>query len=189
MRSVILASESVRRRELMNICGIPFYAIAAKIDEKMDSSLSVEDGAMKLALEKAKAISKTHPSQLVIGADTIVVVDHEVLGKPKDIDDARRMLRLLSNKTHRVITGVALVFEEMSVEKTFYEMSEVTFSDLSDEIIDWYLSCKEYRDKAGSYAIQGKGMVLVERLNGDYSNVVGLPMNRLLKEIKEYIEI
>lgn len=187
MRSVVLASESPRRRELMNMSGIPFYTVAAKIDEIFESSLSVEEGVMKVALEKAKKVFQTRSNEVIIGADTIVVINDEVLGKPKDIDAARRMLRLLSNKTHRVITGVAIVNKDC--EKTFYEVTKVTFGELNEETIDWYIKSKEYYDKAGSYAIQGKGMILVERINGDYSNVVGLPMHRLLKELKSFLEL
>ena len=185
MRSVVLASESPRRRELMNITGIPFYTQAAKIDETFNTSLSVEEGVMDLALRKALKVLETKQDELVIGADTIVVVDNEILGKPKDVEDAYRMLRLLSNRTHRVITGVAIVNKD--VQKTFYEVTEVTFDDLSEETMDWYIKSREYYDKAGGYGIQGKGMILVEKINGDYFNVVGMPMHRLVKELKAFI--
>ncbi len=187
MRSVVLASESPRRRELMNITGIPFYTQAAKIDETFNTNLSIEEGVMDLALRKAMKVSETRPNELVIGADTIVVIDNEILGKPKDVEDAYRMLRLLSNKTHRVITGVAIVNQD--VKKTFYEVTEVKFANLSEETIEWYIKSREYYDKAGGYAIQGKGMILVERINGDYFNVVGMPMHHLVEELKAFINI
>lgn len=187
MRSVVLASESPRRRELMNITGIPFYTQAAKIDETFNANLSIEEGVMDLALRKAMKVSETRPNEVVIGADTIVVIDNEILGKPKDVEDAYRMLRLLSNKTHRVITGVAIVNQD--VKKTFYEETEVKFANLSEETIEWYIKSREYYDKAGGYAIQGKGMILVERINGDYFNVVGMPMHHLVEELKAFIHI
>ena len=187
MRSVVLASESPRRRELMNISGIPFYTQAAKIDETFNANLSIEEGVMDLALRKAMKVSETRPNEVVIGADTIVVIDNEILGKPKDVEDAYRMLRLLSNKTHRVITGVAIVNQD--VKKTFYEVTEVKFANLSEETIEWYIKSREYYDKAGGYAIQGKGMILVERINGDYFNVVGMPMHHLVEELKAFIHI
>ena len=187
MRSVVLASESPRRRELMNISGIPFYTQAAKIDETFNANLSIEEGVMDLALRKAMKVSETRPNEVVIGADTIVVIDNEILGKPKDVEDAYRMLRLLSNKTHRVITGVAIVNQD--VKKTFYEETEVKFANLSEETIEWYIKSREYYDKAGGYAIQGKGMILVERINGDYFNVVGMPMHHLVEELKAFIHI
>lgn len=187
MRSVVLASESPRRRELMNISGIPFYTQAAKIDETFNANLSIEEGVMDLALRKAMKVSETRPNEVVIGADTIVVIDNEILGKPKDVEDAYRMLRLLSNKTHRVITGVAIVNQD--VKKTFYEETEVKFANLSEETIEWYIKSREYYDKAGGYAIQGKGMILVERINGDYFNVVGMPMHHLVEELKAFINI
>lgn len=187
MRSVVLASESPRRRELMNITGIPFYTQAAKIDETFNVNLSIEEKVMDLALRKAMKVSESRPNEVVIGADTIVVIDNEILGKPKDVEDAYRMLRLLSNKTHRVITGVAIVNQD--VKKTFYEVTEVKFANLSEETIEWYIKSREYYDKAGGYAIQGKGMILVERINGDYFNVVGMPMHHLVEELKAFIHI
>ena len=187
MRRVLLASESPRRRELMNISGIPFFVSSAKIEESMDESLSIEDAVMKLALQKAEAVLSTHENELVVGADTIVVINHEVLGKPKDVEDAKRMLRMLSGKTHQVMTGVAIVSKE--VQETFCEVTEVTFGTLSEEDIEWYIKSKEYYDKAGSYAIQGKGMMLVEKISGDYTNVVGLPMHHLVQQLKKYIEM
>ena len=123
----------------------------------------------------------------MIGADTIVVIGDEILGKPKDSEDARRMLRLLSGKTHKVITGVALVNQE--VHETFYEVTDVTFCELSDQEIDDYIKSREHYDKAGSYAIQGKGMMFVKRIEGDYANVVGLPMCHLVHELKKHVEI
>ena len=187
MRRICLASESPRRRELMQLSGVPFFVSRARIEEKLDESLSLYDRVANLAKQKAQAVLKTHENELVVAADTVVVIDNEVLGKPKDVEDARRMLALLSGKTHEVITGVAILSNE--VEELFYEVTQVTFGELSEEDINWYISTKEYYDKAGGYAIQGKGMILVEKINGDYTNVVGLPMHRLIKTLRKYIEM
>ncbi len=187
MRRVLLASESPRRRELMNISGIPFSCASANLKEVMDESLPIEERVMKVAYDKARAVLDTHPEEFVIGADTIVVVDDMILGKPKDEEDARNMMHRLSGKTHDVITGVSLLSK--TVNECFYERTKVTFNQLSEEDIDRYIKCKEYHDKAGGYAIQGKGMLFVNRIEGDYTNVVGLPMSHLVQELKKYVEI
>ena len=187
MRRVLLASESPRRRELMNITKIPFSCASAQIEEKLDHQLPIYEAVMKLAREKAKAVFETHPDEFVVGADTIVYIDGEVLGKPADAEDAKRMLHKLSGTTHEVITGVALMSKD--VDKTFYESTKVTFIELSDQDIEDYIRSKEHHDKAGAYAIQGKGMLFVKRIEGDYSNVVGLPMSHLVLELKQYLEI
>lgn len=186
MRRVLLASESPRRRELMNITQIPFNVASAQIEEVLDSSLPIEEAVMKLAKEKAQAVHQAQPGEFVIGADTVVYIDGEVLGKPKDADDAKRMLMKLSGRTHEVITGVALKSKE--VEDCFYEKTRVTFIDLTEEMIDAYIKTREHYDKAGSYAIQGKGMLFVKRIEGDYSNVVGLPMSHLMIELRKYLD-
>ena len=187
MRRICLASESPRRRELMNMTGIPFFVSSAKIEENMNSSLNVKDAVADLAKQKALAVLEKQPNEIVVAADTVVVIDNEVLGKPKNEEDARRMLEMLSNRTHQVITGVAILSN--NIEDIFYEVTDVTFGDLNEEIIDWYISTREYFDKAGGYAIQGKGVILVEKIHGDYANVVGLPMHQLMKRLRKYLEI
>ena len=186
MRRIVLASESPRRRELMNMTGIPFFVTGARIEEKIDSNLSIEDAVMKLAKEKATDVLQNYENECVVAADTVVVIGNEVLGKPKDVDDARRMLSLLSGNTHRVITGVAILTKD--TENVFYEETKVTFGHLDEDDIEWYIKSREYYDKAGGYAIQGKGIIFVEKIEGDYSNVVGLPMHHLVKELKKIIE-
>lgn len=186
MRRILLASESPRRRELMNITGIPFSCAYARITEQLDSDLPIQEAVMKLAMEKAENVFASHENEFIVGADTIVLIDGEILGKPKDEDDAKRMLKMLSGKTHEVITGVAILSK--TVRESFYERTKVTFIELSDEDIDTYIKSKEHHDKAGSYAIQGKGMLFVKKIDGDYSNVVGLPMSHLMQELKKYLE-
>lgn len=186
MRRVLLASESPRRRELMLLSEIPFTTAACFLDEVLDPELTIEEAVEKLAFQKAETVLKKRPDEFIIGADTIVVCDNEVLGKPKNAEDAKCMLQKLSGKTHKVITGVALVAE--GVKECFHEVTEVTFYDLEEEEIEKYAKSKEPHDKAGAYAIQGKGMMFVKKINGDYYNVVGLPMARLFRHLKKYLE-
>ncbi len=187
MRRVLLASESPRRRELMVLSEIPFTTASCLLKESLDPELSIEKAVEKLAFEKADAVHHRFPEEFVIGADTIVVCDGEVLGKPKDNEDTERMLRMLSGKTHQVITGVALVSKD--VQECFHEVTEVTFYELDDDEIKRYAKSKEPHDKAGAYAIQGKGMMFVQKINGDFYNVVGLPMANLYRRLKKYLEL
>ena len=185
MRRICLASESPRRRELMNMTGVNFFVSSAKIEEKIDYTLPLTDAIAQLAKQKALAVLKNYPNEIIVAADTVVVINNEVLGKPKNEEDARRMLEMLSGKTHQVITGVSILSKD--IEDIFYEVTDVTFGELNNEIIDWYISTREYYDKAGGYAIQGKGVILVEKIHGDYSKVVGLPMYQLMSRLRKYL--
>lgn len=184
MRRIVLASESPRRRELMMKMEIPFTIKGACIDETVDPSLSVIEAVKQIALRKAQAVSKQYPNDLIIAADTIVCVDGKILGKPKNDEEAFTMLSLLSGRTHEVITAVCLYENEYPV--VFHEVSEVTFYDLSEQEIKDYIATKECFDKAGGYGIQSKGAFLVEKINGDYYNIVGLPIARLYRELNDY---
>jgi len=179
---LILASGSPRRQELLRNAGISFTARAANIPEVVLAGESPHACATRLATEKARAVSQQHSNEFVLGADTIVVVDGEILGKPRDEKDAARMLRLLSDKTHEVITGVCLLggFEDIRYERTL-----VSLSALGDEDIQQYVATREPMDKAGAYAIQGIASRWIHRIEGDYFNVVGLPValaHRMLRE-------
>lgn len=187
MRRVLLASESPRRRELMVLSEIPFTTASCLLKETLDPELSIEKAVEKLAFEKADAVYHRYPEEFIIGADTIVVCDGEVFGKPKDNEDAEQMLRKLSGKTHQVITGVALVAK--GIKECFHEVTDVTFYDLEEDEIIRYAKSKEPHDKAGAYAIQGKGLTFVKKINGDFYNVVGLPMASLYKRLRKYLEI
>ena len=182
---LVLASASPRRRELLRNAGISFAVQAADIDESPLADESARVCAERLALEKALAVWKTRPADLVLGADTIVVVDGTMLGKPVDGKDAARMLRMLSGRVHRVITGVCLVgavsSDQWSVasqpeKRTASETTLVTMNELSDAEIRDYVTSGEPMDKAGAYAIQGRASRWIPRIEGDYSNVVGLPV-------------
>jgi septum formation protein len=190
---IVLASASPRRQELLRSAGIQFTVQAADINETPVAGESPRDCAERLAREKALAIFQGRPHNYVLGADTIVVVDDTILGKPRDVDDAGRMLRLLSGRTHAVITGVCLVEPDLgepdlgepaasrqlpvaSKITTASETTLVTFCELSDDEIRDYVATGEPMDKAGAYAIQGIASRWIPRIEGDYSNVVGLPV-------------
>jgi septum formation protein len=180
-RRLILASQSPRRQQLLRVLGWPFDVIPSEVDEAAaPTDLAPAPLALWLAERKAEDISGRYPGAFVIGADTIVVLGDQAMGKPRDADDARRMLRTLSGVTHRVITGVAVwrsgpepLRQSEAVE------TEVTFRRLTDTEIEAYLLTGEPNDKAGAYAIQGYGALLIEGVRGDYPNIVGLPIVRL----------
>ena len=182
---LVLASASPRRQELLRNAGIRFTVQPADIDETPLAGESPRHCAERLAREKAIAVFQRQPTQVVLGADTIVVVNNAILGKPRDHDDAARMLRLLSGRTHEVITGVCLAYPnagESQIEistpriKTASATTLVTMNEISDHEIREYVAGGEPTDKAGAYAIQGVASRWIPRIEGDYSNVVGLPV-------------
>ena len=182
MEKIILASGSPRRKEILLNAGIPFEVCVSDAEECVFGS-TPEEMVKGNALRKAKAVSEKFPGRVVLGADTVVVFDNNILGKPKDRSDAKRMLTLLSGKTHKVLTGVALTDGNRTAFDV--EATDVHFRELSEEMIESYLATGECDDKAGSYGIQGKGGVFVEGITGDYFNVVGLPLckvNRMLTD-------
>ena len=173
---IILASASPRRRELMGLYGVPFTIRAADIDETMDPGKPPFDEVARVSRCKALAVSR-EPEDVVVAADTIVVCQGEVLGKPRDKEDAARMLRLLSGSTHQVMTGCTVL--QGSRAETFTQVTQLHFRPLSEKEIHRYIATGEPMDKAGAYGIQGYGALLVEGIEGDYFNVVGLPVCRL----------
>ena len=185
MTKLILASASPRRAELLRSLGLQFDVLPTGADERDEHPTSVHDLALHNARVKALDAAARHPDALVLGADTIVVLGSEVFGKPRDLDDARRMLRRLSGQTHSVITGVCLLCRGGNRERTFAVETRVRFRPLSDTDIEQYLDAVHVLDKAGAYAIQ-EGPPLVENIEGSYSNVVGLPLERLAAELREF---
>ena len=179
---LILASQSPRRKELLGLFHIPFTIQVADIDETMNPELSPAEEVARVSRAKAEAISRA-PEDVVIAADTIVVCNGEVLGKPKDADDAFRMLRMLSGRDHQVMTGMTVLRGEHCVTTT--EITDIHFRDLSDYEIWSYIRSGEPMDKAGSYGIQGGAALFAERLEGDYYNVMGLPVCRLGQILKK----
>jgi septum formation protein len=183
---LVLASASPRRQELLRNAGISFVVQPADVDETPAAGETARDCAERLACDKALAVSRARPQDLVLGADTIVVVDEAILGKPVDAEDAARMLRLLSGRVHSVITGVCLVkpaarAPEVTVAS---EATLVTVNQLSDSEIKAYVATGEPMDKAGAYAIQGMASRWIPRIEGDYSNVVGLPVALVYKMLR-----
>ena len=182
---MILASGSPRRQELIQLVTTQITIQTKDVIEVIDEGLSPQENVQNLAKLKAMAVAKEHPEELVIGADTVVCFNGEIMGKPKSEEDAKRMLRTLSGKTHEVCTGVALIKKEDKLVETFVETTYVTMKDLTDEEIEYYVRTGEVMDKAGSYAIQGKGALYVSRIEGDYYNVVGLPVHRLYERLRQ----
>lgn len=178
---LILASSSPRRQELLREAGILFEVHPAHVPEERIAGESPLQYACRLALEKAQAVAGSFPRRYVLGADTIVIVDDEVLEKPRDEQDAARMLRLLSGKGHQVVTAVSLVRPEGHSE-TRTSTTQVYFREVAEEEIRLYIASGEPMDKAGAYAIQGGAAQWIQRIEGDYSNVVGLPLS-LVKEM------
>lgn len=178
---LILASSSPRRQELLREAGIAFEVRPAHILEERKTNEPPVDYACRLAREKAEAVAKDLPGRYALGADTIVVVDNEVLEKPKDASDAARMLRLLSGRAHQVITGVCLVAPQGAADVRFAN-TLVHFRVVAEQEIQEYIASGEPMDKAGAYAIQGGAATWIQRIEGEYSNVVGLPLS-LVKEM------
>lgn len=181
---LILASGSPRRRELLEKLNIPFEVIVSACDETLPEGIPAESAAEMLAVRKAAAVAKQHPEAVVIGADTTVILDGEILGKPADEADCKRMLHLLSGRQHQVITGVAIFWDGHSA--SFSDETEVQFYPLSNVEIDAYAASPEPYDKAGAYGIQGQGALLVAGIHGDYYNVMGLPVARLARQLRDF---
>lgn len=190
MEKIILASASPRRKELMTMAGLTFDVIVSDCEENI-SYESPEDMVKKLSLLKAKDVAdkirqtETEP-HLVIGSDTIVFFQNQILGKPKNEEDAFHMLKAMSGNIHTVYTGVTIIDTANNQTDTFYDETRVEFYDVTDEEIRNYIATGDPLDKAGSYGVQGRGCFLVKRIEGDYFTVVGLPIAHLLHILKKY---
>lgn len=181
MKKIILASSSPRRKELLKTAGIEFEIQVKEVDESVPEGTPPAEAAKMTAAKKAAAVAEDYADCVVIGADTIVVANGRILGKPKDEADAESMLRMLSGIEHEVITGVCII--RNGIPETFAQISKVKFYDLTNEEISAYVATKEPMDKAGAYGIQGLGCKLVERIEGDYFNIVGLPVAEVCRRI------
>ena len=181
--NLILASQSPRRKELLGLMGHPFTIRVADIDETMDASASPYDEVARVSRLKALAVERSE-DDLVVAADTIVVVGGTVLGKPRDEADAFRMLKALSGRDHQVMTGMTVVRGEEAVTVT--EVTDIHFRELSDNEIRAYIATGEPMDKAGAYGIQGGAALFATHLNGDYYNVMGLPVCRLTSLLRSF---
>lgn len=177
---VLLASDSPRRRELLALLLGDFEVEGGGFDEEtVSNSLCAVDHVLYCSRMKAESVAGRYPEKVIIGADTIVVLDNIIMGKPKDIDEARRMLNTLSGRTHDVYSGITVIANSCS--KSGYERTRVSFGRLTDRMIEKYIATNEPMDKAGAYGIQGIGSALIRRISGCYFNVVGLPIYRLSK--------
>ncbi|HWZ13652.1 MAG TPA: Maf family nucleotide pyrophosphatase [Mucilaginibacter sp.] len=179
---IILASKSPRRQELLKLMDIDFRVVLKEVDESYPDNLKSEEVAVYIAEKKAQAFDETIENEIVITADTIVVVGNKILGKPESAEHAVEMLQTLSGRMHQVITGVCLLYKHGY--HTFYDVSEVFFGELTDKEIRDYVNKYNPLDKAGSYGIQERiGLIGIEKINGSYTNVVGLPTEKLYREL------
>ena len=181
---MILASNSQRRQEILKDAGFNFKVITSNIEETSDKKI-ITERILDIAEKKLEQIAKNNKNKFILAADTVVELDKNIFGKPKDREEAFKFLKLLSGKIHRVIT--AYVFKNISKNILIREVviSEVKFFDLDDETINWYLDTGEPFDKAGAYGIQGYGRVLVEKIDGDYYSIMGFPISNFLKNLRK----
>ncbi len=181
-KQFVLASGSKRRRELLAMLDVSFEVIKPGVDETLDETMSIEHAVMDLALRKAKAVLRQKPRALVLACDTLVMVGDTLLGKPEDKDHAREMFMTLRGETNRVISGCALIDD--THEEVYYGEAFVTFSQMSDEEIEAYISTEEPYDKSGGYGIQGPAAKHIDTMRGDYYSVMGLPMHKTYVRLK-----
>jgi septum formation protein len=181
---MILASKSPRRKEILESMGFDLDIIVKEVEEVSEEKLP-EDWAMDIAKKKALAVAYENQDKWVLGADTAVIFQGEFLGKPKDEKEAFEVLSRLSGKEHEVITGVSLINLKKNINVSFFESTKVYFKNIDSSEIMWYIGTKEPMDKAGSYGIQGKGAIFVDKIEGDFFNVMGFPISRFYDKLKE----
>lgn len=181
---IILASASPRRRELLERAGVDFEVVPSPADELHVATMAPAELCEENARLKAAAVAELVPEAVVIGSDTLVFIDNEPLGKPADLDEARTMLRRLSGRTHQVCTGVCVIRPGGGV-RCFHDLTDVTFRELSDAMIDAYFERANPLDKAGAYGIQESGELIIERIDGSFDNVMGLPLDSLVAMLRE----
>lgn len=177
---MILASASPRRKEILENFGFSFKTIVKNIDETSDKA-KAEEKILEIAEKKARAAAIDFPDENVAGADTVVVVDGKILGKPKNEEEAFSMLKSLSGRSHEVITAFSFININKNISYSDYEITKVYFKNLTDDEINWYINTKEPMDKAGAYGIQGKGAFFVEKIEGDFFSVMGFPLGKFVR--------
>ena len=180
---IILASSSPRRKELLSQAGVAFTIIVSGCDETPIPGESAREMVERLAIVKAAVVAEQHPNAYVIGADTTVCIDGDVLGKPESFEEACSMLRKIQGRTHEVLGGIAIINRAHGLEKRWSHATKVTMAPMSEEVLARYVRSGEPMDKAGSYAIQGLGLQFVDTVEGSYSNVVGLNISALMVEL------
>jgi len=186
MKKIILASGSPRRREILEKTGLTFVVRESAYEEDMTLPLTPVELVKHLAAGKARAVVADEPDALIIAADTFIVFGDNVLGKPKTEERAREMLKMLSGKENQVVTGVAIIDTATGLEVVFHDIAKVFIKELSEATIEAYIKTGDPLDKAGAYAIQGIGAVLIEKIEGDFFAVMGLPISRLADELKQF---
>ncbi len=184
MRRFIVASASPRRREILTNAGYTFEVIPSDADENIEGVMTPEETVCELSRRKALAVFENNTDAVVFGCDTVVAIGNEILGKPENDEDAKRMLKMLSGRVHTVSTGVCIADE--SKAEVFANTTEVEFFELSDETIESYVATGECSDKAGAYGIQGYGSVLVKKIRGDYFSVMGLPVSETARVLRKF---
>lgn len=184
MKRFIVASASPRRREILENAGYTFEIIPSDADETVEEGVSPEETVCELSRRKALSVLSANPDAVVFGCDTVVALDGQILGKPENDEDAKRMLRTLSGRRHTVSTGVCIA--DGNNVKTFFNTTEVEFYPLSEETVESYVSTGECSDKAGAYGIQGYGRVLVKEISGDYFSVMGLPVSQTARVLRDF---
>lgn len=184
MKKIILASKSPRRKSILEQVGLKFSIVASDFDETKIKFKTPQEMVKKLSFEKAKIVAAKYPKTVIIGADTTVIFKKEIIGKPKSKSDAVRILKLLSGNTHKIVTGFTVMEGKKSI--TGHVVSKAKFKKLSDAEIRAYVATNEPMDKAGGYGIQDKGGLFIEEIEGDYFNVVGLPIFAVSKALKEF---
>ena len=188
---IILASKSPRRARVLEMIKVNFKVAPSKINEEINPKIEQDEIAINISKAKARTISNRYPNDIIIGADTIVVFNEEIFGKPKDINESKKMLIALSGNSHKVITGVTIMNKRLGIVKTFSEMTEVFVKKIPTKKIDYYINNFNTLDKAGSYGIQEWFSVWIKKINGCYYNVMGLPVSKLhgyLVEIEKLME-
>jgi septum formation protein len=183
--SLILASASPRRQELLRAVGLKFKIIPAHVNENYLAGENPRQHVKRLSSNKAMVIAGKYPGSWVLGADTIVVIDGLILGKPKNQTQAREMLQKLSGREHKVFTGFTIAHAAHEIYQTTVIQSSVRFKTLSPKEMEWYVACDEPYDKAGGYAVQGKGACFIQSIRGSYTNVIGLPLCEVLDAFKK----
>ena len=181
---MILASKSPRRKEILEDTGFKLKIESAEVDEVSDKT-SVTEKIMDIARKKTEAVAKLHPDEYVVGADTIVEVDGQIIGKPKNKHEAFKTLKMLSGRKHNVITAFTLLNISKNIDVTDFDITEVSFRELTDNMIKWYIETGEPMDKAGSYGIQGKGAVFIDGIKGDFFSVMGFPIGKFTEKLRE----
>lgn len=183
--SIILASTSPRRRELLALLGIAFEVVPPMIDEIPSPGLSPREQVKQFSLDKARSIARRHPDDLVLGSDTVIEIDGTLVGKPQDLDDAETMLRQLRGRSHQVHTGIALIHEAAYVTVVRVETALVRMTAFTDRELSRYLETEESLGKAGAYSIQGEGARFIEKIEGDYPTIVGLPLRQTVALLEQ----